>query len=144
MHSCSVSLRISHGYFVQVAICPTMLKEPVRRPRVFFLCVRKDAAVSSDSNLLVGLLSTTTAKMHDHILCTPATSSDACNNQCSDKQAKVLRELRAQVCMKKGSQCLTADVSQSKTHIRFGLGGLCHTFAQGSKILIVDGSTNKV
>ena len=129
-----------------------MLKEPVRRPRVFFLCAQKDAAVSSDRDLLVGLLSATRAamipargpaKIQDRILSTSAAPGDKHNIRCTEKQAKVLRDLRARVSDKTGSQCLTVDVSQSKTHVRFGLGGLCPTFARSSKIVIVDSVTNK-
>ena len=129
-----------------------MLKEPVRRPRVFFICVRRDAAVSSDQNVLVGLLSITmaamiparcAAKVHERISSSPASLDGQRSVGCTEKQAQVLKELQARLRGKTGSQCLAVDISQSRTHVRFGLGGSCPTFARSSKIVILDSNTGK-
>lgn len=83
------------------------------------------------------------AEVHERISSSVSstTAGKGCD-RCTEKQMQVLRELCARVHNKKGSNCITADISQSK-HIRFGLGGVCPTFARSSKIVIVsDASSN--
>ncbi|CAE7390415.1 xorIIM [Symbiodinium natans] len=56
---------ITDHYAVAIArICPhANLREPIRRPRVFFLCTRKDCALTDDQNLVKELLQNVCAEV---------------------------------------------------------------------------------